>query len=103
MINPVTFDLETLEKLKSDVGKKYITAAGDVLILSSHLHRSLEKNKEECLNTVKKMVRDASYVPPALNPVMKFDPNYVKRVVMPKKRFKSNMNKMKKSVRSGNW
>lgn len=103
MIDPVIFDLETFEKMKSDFGKKYMTATGDILIISSHLHRSLEKNKEECLATVKKMVRDASYVAPALNPVMKFDPDYVKRVVMPKKRFKSNMNKIKRSVKSGNW
>jgi ribosome-associated protein len=100
-MDPLVMCDETHAKLLEQNGKS-TAQNGTLLIVTSHKHRSLDKNKEECIAVVRQMVRQASYVPPAAAPRMKFDPNVMRQVVH-KKHARRNFNKTKATVRSGKW
>ena len=71
---------------------KHITV-DDVLVLTSHEHRSLQSNVDACLDKIRDMVVAASFVAPAVVAVDMDMPSWKKDQVIQIKRQKGSKNK----------
>jgi len=77
-------------------------AQQDILIIQSHAHRSLERNRNECLERAQRIIHEASYVAPAPEAAPHYDPR-LKRIAVAKKKVQSNFNRLRRDVRQGKF
>lgn len=79
-----------------------LTCGDEYLVVSSHEHRSAQKNKEECIATVKDIIAKASWVPPvAADPIETPASTISKHKNERRKR--SNALKARSAARRGLW
>nr|CCC90965.1 unnamed protein product [Trypanosoma congolense IL3000] len=96
------FDEELIGRIKQNEHGKSLTSDMTQLILSSHEHRSLHQNKEECLSRLQAIIHKASWVPPVENPPTKMPSSVVSARKM-ERRKKSVVKKMRQAARKGQW
>ena len=71
---------------------KHITV-DDVLVMTSHQHRSLQSNVDECVNKIREMVAAASFVAPPVVAINMEMPSWKKDQLVQKQRQKGTKNK----------
>lgn len=90
--------LKRNEKLE----ERHSERSANVLIVSSHEHRSAWQNKEACLDKVREKIRKASWVPPVpADPIE--TPSHTITQKKNERRKKSNINRMRRTARQGLW
>jgi protein subunit release factor B len=95
-------DEETYSTLVRQQCGKALTSDGELLIVSSHDHRSALKNKEACVDMIKEMVVKASWVPPVeADPIETAQTTITHHKI--ERRKKGMALKMRSSARQGKW
>ncbi|AAZ11812.1 RF-1 domain containing protein, putative [Trypanosoma equiperdum] len=96
------FDEELIGNIKANECGKALTSDETQLIISSHEHRSMYQNKEECIRRLQQMIHVASWVPPVeANPIKK--PSHIVSERKNERRKKSAVKKMRQTARKGLW
>lgn len=97
-----TLDDDTYTNLVRQQTDKALTSDGELLIVSSHDHRSALKNKESCIAMIKEMIVKASWVPPVEADPIETSTSTINRHKV-ERRKKGMVMKMRSSVRQGKW
>jgi protein subunit release factor B len=86
--------------LLSELRRKYdaYVSKEDLLILTSHEHRSAQKNEEACVQRALAMLKDASSVPEPPPPPLEHNPAVLRHAI-DKRRIQSNKTKASLSAR----
>jgi len=97
-----TVDYETVAALRTKY-HAYVTK-GDVVIVSSHAHRSLQLNEDECRRKVQRMFHECSYEPePPVDIAALGVPRTEQRKFVERKQKAANLRKARHSVRMAKY